>query len=512
MTKYREILRLHSMGLSQKNIAYSCNASKTTVNRVIKKATEIEISWPLDDTSTDAVLAEKMFPPAKKEREKRLPDFDYVRKELLKNGVTKKLLWTEYIEACRLNNETPLMYSQFCYHIQQYEQKRRATMHISRKPGEQVEVDWAGDHAKIIDPDTGEVTDAHIFVCVMTYSQYAYVEAFINEKQQAWIAAHIHMYEYFGGVARILVPDNCKTAVVHRGWYSQELNRTYHEMAEYYNTAIIPARVKKPKDKPSVEGAVGNISTWITAALRNEQFFSLAELNMSIKEKLKEFNARPFQKKEGSRQRLFFEEERPLLMPLPSSAYELATWKKATVQFNYHISADGMLYSVPYEYIKRKVDVRMTDRVIEIFYNYTRICSHRRLYGRKGQYSTSVEHMPKEHQHYLEWNGDRFRKWAQSIGPNAHKAVDAILTSHRVEQQSYRSCMGLLKLAEKHSVKSLESACEKALSYTAAPSYKSIKNILAAKKTKQSKEHNDHAKSELNQFGITRGADYYGRK
>jgi len=512
MTKYREIIRLTSLGFTQRNIMQSCGVAQKTVVKVQRRVREIGITWPLDDALTNAVLAEKLFPVAKKESEKRLPDFEYVRKELLKNGVTKKLLWMEYIEACRLNNETPLMYSQFCYHIQQHEQKRRATMHISRKPGEQAEVDWAGDYAKIIDPNTGEVTDAHIFVSVMTYSQYAYVEAFINEKQQAWITAHIHMYEYFGGVARILVPDNCKTAVVHSGWYSQELNRVYHEMAEHYNTAIIPARVRKPKDKPSVEGAVGNISTWITAALRNEQFFSLAELNKSIKEKLKEFNARPFQKKEGSRQRLFFEEERPLLMPLPSSAYELATWKKATVQFNYHISVDRMLYSVPYEYIKRKVDVRITDRIIEIFYNYIRICSHRRLYGRKGQYSTSVEHMPKEHQQYLEWNGDRFRKWAQSIGPNTHKAVDAILTSHRVEQQSYRSCMGLLKLAEKHSTKILEWACEKALSYTASPSYKSVKNILAAKKNKQLKENDNHTESESNQYGITRGADYYGRK
>ena len=512
MTKYREIIRLTSLGFTQRNIMQSCGVAQKTVVKVQRRVREIGITWPLDDALTNAVLAEKLFPVAKKESEKRLPDFEYVRKELLKNGVTKKLLWMEYIEACRLNNETPLMYSQFCYHIQQHEQKRRATMHISRKPGEQAEVDWAGDYAKIIDPNTGEVTDAHIFVSVMTYSQYAYVEAFINEKQQAWITAHIHMYEYFGGVARILVPDNCKTAVVHSGWYSQELNRVYHEMAEHYNTAIIPARVRKPKDKPSVEGAVGNISTWITAALRNEQFFSLAELNTVIKEKLKEFNARPFQKKGGSRQGLFFEEELPLLGYLPSTPYELATWKKAIVQFNYHISADGMLYSVPYEYIKRKVDVRMTDRVIEIFYNYTRICSHRRLYGRKGQYSTVLEHMPKEHQQYLEWNGDHFRKWAQSIGPNTHKAVDAILTSQRVEQQSYRSCMGLLKLTEKHSVKILEYACEKALSYTAAPSYKSIKNILTAKKAKQSKEHNDITKSELNQFGITRGADYYGRK
>jgi len=286
-----------------------------------------------------------------------MPNYDYIRKELLRNGVSKKLLWTEYMEDCRANGDEPLMYSQFCYHIQQYEQKRRATMYINRKPGEQVEVDWAGDPATIIDPDTGGILKAYIFVGVVTYSQYAYVEAFLDMRQKSWITAHIHMYEFFGGVAGILVPDNYKTAVVHNGgWKDRQINETYQEMAEHYGTAIIPARVRTPKDKPNAEGMVGNISTWITVALRNEQFFSLTELNRAIREKLEQFNRRLFQKKEGSRLDLFLEDEKSLLVPLPATHFELSDWKTATVQFNYHISVDGMLYSVPYEYIKKKVD------------------------------------------------------------------------------------------------------------------------------------------------------------
>ncbi len=512
MTKYREILRLHSLGFSQQNIAYSSNVSKKTVNRVINRAKEINISWPLDDDQTDAVLEQILFPKQKADAVKRMPDFAYIRKELLKNGVSKKLLWTEYMEDCRLNKEQPLMYSQFCYYIQQDEQKRRATMHLSRKPGEQVEVDWAGDPAHIIDPDTGEIIEASIFVGVMTYSQYAYVEAFINEKQQAWITAHVHMYNYFGGVAKILVSDNCKTAVIRNGgWYNQQVNTIYYEMAEHYGTAIIPARVRRPKDKPNVEGAVGNISTWITAALRNEQFFSLYELNKAIREKLDAFNARIFQKKEGSRISLFLAEEQPLLAPLPATPYELAAWKKATVQFNYHISVDRMLYSVPCECIKRKVDVRITETTLEVFFNQNRLCSHARLYGKPGQYSTIVEHMPEDHQKYLEWNGDRFRKWAEQIGINTYQAVDAILTSKRVEQQSYKSCMGLLKAADKYSAKRLEAACKKALSYTAAPSYKSIKNILTAGQEGQSTDQAKASESITNKYGISRGAGYYGR-
>ena len=348
----------------------------------------------------------------------------------------------------------------------------------------------------------------------MTYSQYAYVEAFPDEKQQSWIEAHVHMYNYFGGVAKILVPDNCKTAVVHnKGLNDQKINAVYHELAEHYGTAIIPARVRKPKDKPNAEGSVGNISTWIIAALRNEQFFTISELNAAIFAKLEEFNHRPFQKKEGSRYELFHNEELPLLTPLPATQYELAECKQATVQFNYHISVDGMLYSVPYEYIGKKVDVRITNTIIEVFYNYTRIASHMRLYGRKGQYSTITEHMPKDHQEYLEWNGERFRKWAERIGKNTAKVIDSILRSKRVEQQSYRACMGLLKMSDKYSPARLEEACRKALNYTQSPSYKSVSNILATSNNNSTQSKDNSADTHKGSSkSITRGADYYRRK
>ena len=507
MTNYREIIRLKNQGYSERNIALSCGASRNTVSKVCKAAEVHGVTWPLNETMTDAVLENLLFPREKSATNKRMPNYDYIRRELQRKGVNKKLLWIEYCEECRQCDEEPLMYSQFCYYIQQEEQKRRATMHIPRKPGEQVEVDWAGGTACITDPDTGEITDASIFVGVMTYSQYAYVEAFINEKEQAWITAHIHMYDFFGGVARILVPDNTATAVNHKksDWYSKELNTTYHEMAEHYNTAVIPARVRKPKDKPNVEGSVGKISTWIIAALRNETFFSLAELNKAIKEKLRDFNAKPFQKKEGSRLSLFLGEELPLLAPLPATPFELAEWKQATVQFNYHIAIDRMYYSVPYQYIKNKVDVRITETTVEIYFKHSRIASHRRLYGRPGQYKTVTEHMPPDHQEFLEWNGDRFRRWAKQLGPNTYEVIDAILTSGRVEQQTYSACMGLLKMASRYSDEKLEAACEKALSYTSQPSYKGVKNILINMKDEPPKKADPS-----NQYGITRGARYYG--
>lgn len=514
MTKYREILRLLSLRLSQRDIASSLKVSRNTVSKVRDRAKELSLSWPLKETLTDADLAQQMFPKDTSIKStRRMPNFDYIRKELLRNGVNKKLLWTEYLEECRLNGEVALMYSGFCHYIQQNEQKERATMHIPRKPGQQIEVDWAGDSARIIDPHTGEIIEAWLFIGVLTYSQYAFVEAFINEQQKSWIAAHVHMFEFFGGVTPILVSDNASTATNRKqsDKYEPVLIRSYEEMAQHYNTAIIPARVRAPKDKPNVEGNVGHVSTWITAALRNEQFFSLAELNREIRKRLKMYNEALFQKKEGSRQKLFLEEEKPLLMPLPATRFELAEHRTATVQFNYHIAVDKMYYSVPYQYIKDKVDVRMTDTTIEVFKDFRRIASHKRLYGRPGQYSTVIEHMPQDHQKYLEWNGDRFRKWAQTIGVNTYRVVDGILASKGVEQQSYRACMGLLKLSEKKGPQKLEDACAKALRYSNSPSYKSIKNILATDKRSKT-DLSQEEENESSHLGITRGARYYGGK
>jgi transposase len=512
MTNYREILRLHSRGISQRGIAASCQCSRNTVKRVLARAKETSIGWPLKDDLTDGDLEKLLFPDSTPSVSRRQPDLEYIHKEMAKSGVTLRLLWTEYCTSCRLSNAQPLMYTQFCYHYQQYAQKQRATMHIQRKPGEQIEVDWAGQTAAIINDETGEIIPVYVFVAVLSYSQYAYVESFLSRNQECWIAAHVNMYRYFGGVSKLLVPDNLKTGVERTDWYSPTVNKVYHEMAEHYDTAVIPARVRKPKDKPNAEGTVGNISTWITAALRNQKYFSLIALNQAIREKLDAFNRKPFQKKEGSRLSVFLEQEKPFLQPLPGTPYELATWKIATVQLNYHITVDRMNYSVPYEYIKRKVDVRVTRQVIEVFFNSHRICSHPRLYGYPGQYSTTEAHMPRDHQAYVQWNADRFKAWARKIGPNTETTVKAILASHKVEQQGYKSCLALIKLADKYSVIRLEAACKKALFYTPVPSYKSVKTILSTGQDKIDNSSEPVTPDNATTYGFTRGAEYYGRK
>jgi transposase len=511
MTSYREILRLLAQGISQRSIAKSCGCSRNTVARVLSLAQQNQIEWSKVRELTDGDLYNLLFPNPLQSCLRKVPDCEYIHREMAKSSVTLSLLWNEYCNECRINSEIPLKYTQYCNYYRKFLLTTKATMHINRKPGEQIEVDWAGQTAAIIDRDSGEAIPAYIFVAVLSYSQYAYVEAFLRQDLECWVTAHVNAFQFFGGVSRILTPDNLRTGVNQSSWYTPVINKSYHEMAEHYGLAVIPARVRKPKDKPNAEGAVGVISTWILAALRQQQFFSLVELNQAIRDKLETLNRNPFQKKTGSRLSVFLAEEKLALQSLPVSPYELAFWKVATVQFNYHITVERMHYSVPYEYIKHQVDIRITRQVVEIFYQNHRICSHPRLYGLDGQYSTVAEHMPEDHQKYIQWNGERFISWAEKIGPQTAITVRAILASHKIEQQGYRSCMALLKLADRYSVTRLEAACARALSYTPNPSYKNISTILKSGQDKLSQPQIDKpANDGANQYGFTRGSHYYG--
>jgi transposase len=324
--------------------------------------------------------------------------------------------------------------------------------------------------------------------------------------------AHIHAFEYFGGAPRIITSDNLRTGVDKPNPHSPIINRGYNELAEHYGCVVMPARVRKPKDKPSVEGAVGNISTWVIAAIRNRRFFSLGDLNEAIWEKLYDFNEKPFQRKPGSRLSAFLEEEREYLQPLPASRYELAVWKKLMPGFNYHISTDKHFYSVPYEYIRHELDVRITNMTVEVFYEGHRVCSHPRIHGKPGQYKTVPEHMPQKHKNYTEWNAGRFISWAESIGQQTKTVIQAILSNHKIEQQGYRACIGILKLADKYGVARLESACERALSYTPNPSYRNIDSILKSGSDKLTAASVQPTKPADNDYSYIRGADYYGRK
>ena len=510
MTRYREILRLLNQGISQRNIALSCPCSRNTVSKVAARAKETALKWPLPPEMTDADLERLLLGERAFELDRVMPDWEKIRRELLRKGVTLKLLWTEYVEEARMNRKNPLMYSRFCDHFRDFMNVEHATMHITRKPGERIEVDWAGQTIPVTDRDTGELLPASLFVAVCSYSQYAFVEACLSQDLDNWIQCHVDMFRFFAGVPQMIVPDNLKTGVDHVEPGAIVLNRTYEEMASHYGTAVVPARVRHPKDKPNVEGTVKGVSTWILSALRNHKFFTLADLNAEIKTRLKAFNERPFHKKEGSRFSVFLGEEKSFLAPLPAAHFEPSQWKVATVQFNYHIEVEKMHYSVPYEYIKQTVDVRLTRNVVEIFDHGKRIASHVRLTGRPGQYSTQELHMPEDHQKYLEWDAKRFLDWGAKIGPSTVQALKAILASHKIEQQAYRACMGLLKLADKYSVSRLEAAATKALTYTSTPSFKNIKNLLLSGLDKPDADASPKTDSDTPSFGFTRGAAYYG--
>jgi transposase len=509
MTEYREILRLKALGLSGRNIGASVRRSRNTVSEVLSRAAKLDLKWPLSLEMTDVELEKTLFPEKHAEKSARVPDFERIHSELTRPGVTMTLLWDEYCSSCSGSGEIPYQYSQFCRLYKKYANTAKATMHITRKPGERMEVDWAGQSAFIRDSVTGADIPAYIFVAVLPASQYIYVEAFASRNLENWITAHINAFSHFDGVPKMVVPDNLKTGVEKADRYTPAINRTYHEMAEYYGTAIVPTRIRHPKDKPSVEGSVGHISTWITAALRNETFFAIEELNKSVFKKVSAFNERPFQKRPGNRKSVFQEEERELLFPLPKTPYEIAQWKKATVAFNYHVSVDSQYYSVPYEYIKQQVDVRITSRMVEIFSGGVRICSHPKIHGHAGQYRTIDVHMPPNHRAAGEWNSRRFIAWAESIGPNTATAIRSLLSRYKVEQQGYRSCMGLLKMSDKYSTERLESACGKALGYTPCPTYKNISAILKSGQDKAN-TRTDKRKAPDSEHSFIRGAEYYG--
>lgn len=510
MVNHKEILRLKSLGLTHCEIADAAGCGRNTVTRTLARAREQKLNWQQVQSLSQQEVTQRLFPTEQTGPVYKMPDYEWVHREMQKSGVTLSLLWVEYCEQCRQAGELPYKSTQFNKYYADYVHKTKATMHLAHKPGETMQVDWAGQTAALVDTDTGDRLEAYLFVAVLPYSGYAYAEAFPDMRQESWITGHVNAYRYFGGVTRILTPDNLKAGVLKNSRTETVLNKSYQEMAEHYGTAILPDRPRSPKDKASVEGSVGVVSTWILAALRNWQFLSLPELNQAIHKKLEALNHKPFQKREGSRASCF-EDEKLFLLPLPAQPFELAVWKVATVQYNYHVSVERMNYSVPYEYIKQKVDVRLTRTTVEIFFAGTRIASHLRLHGRPSQYSTAEEHMPPDHQAYLQWNGERFLRWAEQMGQHTTAVVRLFLSANKVEQQGYKSCMALLKLADRYSPQRLENACWKAFSYTSSPSLKSIQSILKSGQDQLLSEDVQAKPETPKAHKFTRGAGYYKR-
>jgi transposase len=512
MLRYSSILRLREEGFSLRGIASSTGYSRQKVTEVIARAEEKELTSSFNEEMTDKWIEELLFPEKSVEASGRQSiDFDYVHRELAKPNVTLSLLHHEYEVESRAMKKIPYSYRSFVRHYSNYANKHKATLRIRRKPGEVMEVDWAGSTLFIIDRDTGDKVKAYVFVATLPCSQLSYAEASLSMDLNAWITIHNHAYTYFGGSTQIVVPDNLKTSVTKNTVNDLILNPTYREMADHYGTVVMPARVGAPKDKPSVEGSVGVISTWIIAALRNTHCFSVDELNQEVREKLEEFNRRPFTRKKGSRFSAFEEEEKFALSPLPDTPYKLSVWRTAKVRPDYHISVESMFYSVPYEYINRQVEVRITEQLIEIYFNHMRIASHKRLHGRFGQLATIHDHMPDNHKLYIDQTPDNAKEWAGSIGQNTMKVIDYLLGSAQTEKLALQSIFSLKKMERRYSKYEIERACKMIVSMTTRPTVKGIQTLLANNKKSDAEQELKRKTENTNQqYGFMRGAAYYG--
>ena len=478
MRKIKEVLRLfYDKRISQRAIAGACGIARSTVQDYIKRFEATGLMWPLPEEVDDSQLNQLLFSrPTSNKTDRPHADWPYIHQELARKGVTLKLLWQEY----RQLHPDGYGYTRFCQLYRSWARKLKVSMRQVHKAGEKTFVDYAGLSMELIDPLTGEVKSAQVFVAVLGASHYIYAEASASQSLTCWLSSHVRAFRYFGGVTEIIVPDNLKSGVAKPCRYEPELNPSYQDLAQHYAVAIIPARVAKPKDKAKVEVAIQLVERWVLAPLRNRTFFSMEELNKAIFEKLEQLNNRPMKALGKSRKELFELLDKPALNPLPKTDYQIALWKKARVNLDYHVELDKHYYSVPFTLVHKPVEMRYTEKIVEVFYQATRVASHLRSYL-PHRHTTQTEHMPEAHQKMLEWTPSRFLRWAEKIGPNTKTMIDTILNGRQHPEQGYRSCLGLLRLEKTYGRKRLERACQRALHFGLC----SRKHVLSILKNKQ---------------------------
>lgn len=510
MRKIKEVLRLHSSGLSIRQIATSLSLSKGTVGNYLRAAKMAELSWPAAAEIDEADLIARLFSknratPVRIEQFVP-PDFSYLHTELKRKGVTLQLLWEEYVSA---DAARAYSYSRFCELYQQWRGKLKLSMRQEHRAGEKMFVDYAGQRVPIQDAISGEVKQAQIFVAVLGASRYAYCEASWSQTLPDWISAHVRAFNFFGGSTELVVPDNLRSGISEACFFEPDINPTYAEMARYYSTAIMPARPYKPKDKAAVENGVQIVERWILARLRNRQFFSLAELNAAISELMADYNNRPFKRLPGNRRGQYELLDRPALKPLPAQPFEYAEWRKMRVGLDYHAEVYGHYYSVPFQLVKKEVEARITAGLVEILYGGKRVASHARSPVRGGK-TTLFEHMPKAHQAFLEWTPSKLLEWSAAIGPYTHQVVKEFFEEKPHLEIAYRACRGLVTLARRYGSERIEQACRRAIAI-GAPTYKSINNILKAGLEQIPLEAEAEAEADqiTHQHENVRGASYY---
>lgn len=478
MRLVKEVLRLKlAARLSHREVAAALRIGTGSVSNYLSAFERSGLTYPLPADLTDEALERLLFPPSDEDAPAKslfaLPEFADIHRQLRRKDVTRQLLWEEY---CHQHGERSYSYTQFCVLYRNWLKHQRLSMRQTHRPGEKMFVDYCGPTVEIINPVTGEVTEAQIFVAVLGASNYTYAEATRSQKLEDWISSHARAFAFFGGVPQLVVPDNLKSAVTKACRYEPLLNRTYEEMLRHYNTTALPARPYKPKDKAKAEVGVQIVTRWILARLRHQQFFSLFELNLEIRRLLGELNDRPFKRLPGTRRSQFKALDRPALQPLPANTYEYAEWRKARVGIDYHIEVERHFYSVPAAFVRREVEVRLTATTLECFAGGKRIAAHARSHL-QGAHSTQAEHLPKAHRAHLEWTPGRFLNWANEIGEATRELVKHLLWKRPHPEMGYRSCLGLLGLKKRYGRERLEAACRRALD-NGTPQRRSVLSIL----------------------------------
>ena len=478
MRKIKEVLRLkYDCGISEREIARSCQISRSTVADYLRRAAAAKLSLAeasvLSQTQLEARLFATEHIPSTVKRP--APDCEYIYNELRtyrKFNLTLSQLWLEYKQS----HPDGYQYTQFCEHYWRWRGKLDYVMRQEHRAGEKAFIDYS-DGLSIIDA-TGELILTQLFLAVWGASNYTYAEATLSQTLPDWIGSHRLAFEYFGCVPRVVVPDNLKSGVSKASKYEPELNPTYADMAEHYGCAVLPARPRKPRDKAKVENGVLVAQRWILAVLRHRTFYSLAELNAAISECLERLNNRPMRKLKKSRRELFETLDCPNALPLPQRHYEYAEWSKAKVQLNYHIEVDRHYYSVPYQLLHERLDVRLTAVIVEAFHKGERVAAHVRLFTKNG-YTTLPEHMPPSHRYYAEWNPARFIQWAGKTGEATARLVETILSTRPYPEQGYKACLGIINLTRDYEPPRVVAAARRALEFNAC-SYRSMKAILSA--------------------------------
>lgn len=473
--KIRDVLRLKfEAGIGERQIAAALGVARSTVQEALRRAREAGIGWPLPPDLDDVTLEARLYPPKPVAASYPQSDFAGVQAELARKGVTRFLLWQEY----KARHPDGLEYSAFCEHYRAWRCTQDAVLRLSHPPGDKLFVDYAGQTAEVVDRATGEIRPAQVFVAVLGHSSYTYAEASWTQTLPDWIGAHVRALEFLGACPLAIVPDNLKSGVLKAHRYDPDINPAYQDFAEHYGVTVLPARAAKPRDKAKVETGVQIVERFILARLRHQTFFSLAELNVAIRELIQELNAKPFQKREGSRQSLFEAVERPALRPLPARAYEYATWKKAKVHLDYHVQVERQYYSVPYPLIGKTVDVRLAATSVEIFLRGQRVAAHVRA-SIRGSFTTCPAHRPERHRAVIELTHERLLRQAEAIGPATASVLQAQIHARKHPEHALRASLGILRLAKDFSGAQLEAACVRGLALKST-SYRALRALIQA--------------------------------